>query len=188
MSRAWAEIRSCSQQCLVVITHFLYVLFDPGVRRLYNVSGELDVTVNDHRLVRPVRIDAHLTGVHDRLGRGAPLPAQLRVTLELPRVRSLLKKKQTKKNVADRGTSLKRRHPSWRGVGNIISIYRNYLDYPDNYPFGRVRDNRIIVVVDAVCVQTHHQVEVPLVRVRFPFLPHVVARGLTEVQSANRHF
>lgn len=43
------------------------------------------------------------------------------------------------------------------------------------------------MVIDAVRVQAHHQVKVPLVRVRFPFFPHVVARGLAEMQSAHRH-
>lgn len=69
----------------------------------------------------------------------------------------------------------------------IIIVYRNYLDYPDNYPFGRVRDDRVVVVVDAVRVQPDHQIEVPLVRVRFALLPHVVARRLAKVQPAHRH-
>lgn len=80
-------------------THFLYVLFDPDVRRLDNVSRELNVSVDDQRLVRPVGVDAHLAGVDNRLWRGAPLPAQFRVALELTRIRSLLvrERKQEKK-------------------------------------------------------------------------------------------
>lgn len=44
-------------------THFLNVLFDPNIRRLNNVSSELNVSVYDERLVRPVRVDAYLAGV-----------------------------------------------------------------------------------------------------------------------------
>lgn len=68
-----------------------------------------------------------------------------------------------------------------------LLVYRNYLDYPDNYPLGRVWDDRIVVIVDAVRVQPDHQVKVPLVRVRFALLPHVVARRLAEVQPAHGH-
>lgn len=77
----------------MIRTHFSYVLFDADVRRLNDVSGELDVSVHDQRFVRPVRVDAHFAGVNDRLGRGASLPAQLRVALELARVRSLSEEK-----------------------------------------------------------------------------------------------
>lgn len=43
------------------------------------------------------------------------------------------------------------------------------------------------MVVDAVRVQTDHQVKVPLVRIRLSLLAHVVARGLAEMQPAHRH-
>lgn len=70
-------------------THFLYVLFDPDVGWLNYVSCKLNVSMHDQRLVRPVRVDAHLAGVYNRLWCGASLPAQFCVALELAWIRSL---------------------------------------------------------------------------------------------------
>lgn len=41
-------------------------------------------------------------------------------------------------------------------------------------------------VVPAMGLQRHNQVEIALVRIRLALLPHVVARGLGEVEAPHR--
>lgn len=48
-----------------------------------------------------------------------------------------------------------------------------------------MRYHLITSLVRGVRVQPDDQMEVSLIRIRLPFLPHVVAGGFAEVQTAN---
>lgn len=61
------------------------------------------------------------------------------------------------------------------------------LSYPYDDPFRDVGHYREVTTV-RLGVYPHHQHEVPLVRVGFPFLPHVVRGRLAEVKSSDRGF
>lgn len=45
-----------------------------------------------------------------------------------------------------------------------------------------------VVAIAGVSMETDDQVEVPLVRVRFAFLPHIIRGCFGEVQPSHRHF
>lgn len=77
---------------------------------------------------------------------------------------------------------------SWRNYDKIWSKQANFViagwnsnTYPDNNAFRSMGHNGIVVTVCTVCMETHNQVEVALIRVWFPFLTHIVGCCFTKV-------
>lgn len=64
-------------------THLRHILFGAAVRGLEELAGDLEVAVDDKRLVWPVGIDAHTTHVVDGLRVTATLEGVLNIALKL---------------------------------------------------------------------------------------------------------
>ena len=72
-------------------TDLFDVFLGSDIGRLYHVSGELHVAMDNQRFVGTIRVDADFAQVDDRIGSLTLLPKDFHVGVKLTRVGSLRK-------------------------------------------------------------------------------------------------